>query len=80
MFLFNQVKTKINIYLRNYFAYLELIMSNINGKLLKIILVMMVILQTILLFSIYKTEMITPFKIININSLNMFFTQNGIKR
>lgn len=80
MFLFNQVKTKINIYLRNYIAYLELIMSNINGKLLKIILVMMVILQTILLFSIYKTEMITPFKIININSLNMFFTQNGIKR
>ena len=87
MFLCNQVKTKINIYLRNYIAtmeklcyYLELIISNINGKLLKIILVMMAMIQTILLISIYETEMMTPFKIIQINSLNMFFTQNGIKR
>ena len=87
MFLSNQVKTKINIYLRNYIAtmeklsyYLEVIMSNINGKLLKIFLVMMAMIQTILLISIYKTEMIRPFKIIDINTLNMFFTQNGIKR
>ena len=87
MFLFNQVKTKINICLRNHIAtmeklcyYLELIISNINGKLLKIILVIMAMIQTILLISIYKTEMMTTFKIIDINSLNMFFTQNGLKR
>ena len=87
MFLSNQVEIKINIYLRNYMAameklsyYLEVMMSNINGKLLKIILVMMAMIQTILLISIYKTEMIKPFKIIDINTINMFFTQNGIKR
>ena len=87
MFLSNQVKTKINIYLKNYMArmenlcyYIELLMSHINGKLLKIILVMMAMIQTILLISIYTTEMMTPFRIIDINSLNMFFTQNGIKR
>ena len=40
--------------------YVELIMSNINGKLLKMILLMMAMTQTILLISIYKTEMIKP--------------------
>ena len=60
--------------------YLEQTMANINGKLLKFFLVMMTMIQTILLISIYKTEMLRQFKIIDLNSFNVYFTQNMIER
>ena len=60
--------------------WLEQMMANINGKLLRLVLVMMTMIQTILLISIYKTEMLRQFKIIDLNSFNVYFTQNMIER
>ena len=60
--------------------YFDQMMGNINGKLLKMILVMMTMIQTILLISIYKTEMLKQIKIIDLNSFNVYFTSNTIER
>ena len=60
--------------------YFDQMMGNINGKLLKMILVMMTMIQTILLISIYKTEMLKQIKIIDLNSFNVYFTSNIIER
>ena len=60
--------------------YFDQMMGNINGKLLKMILVMMTMIQTILLISIYKTEMLKQIKIIDFNSFNVYFTSNTIER
>ena len=60
--------------------YFDQMMGNINGKLLKMILVMMTMIQTILLISIYKTEMLKQIKIIDLNSFNVYFTSKTIER
>ena len=87
MLLPDHVKQEKTIYFRNLIYtmeklsyYFDQMMGNINGKLLKMILVMMTMIQTILLISIYKTEMLKQIKIIDLNSFNVYFTSNTIER
>ena len=82
----NQVNTRENIYQRNSICTMEnlsqcgeLFITSINGKLLKVTLVILTLLQTILLLSLYKTEVLT-LQMINLSQLNIYFTQNLISR
>ena len=82
----NQVNTRENIYQRNSICTMEnlsqcgeLFITSINGKLLKVTLVILTLLQTILLLSLYKTEVFT-LQMINLSQLNIYFTQNLISR
>ena len=82
----NQVNTRENIYQRNSICTMEnlsqcgeLFITSINGKLLKVTLAILTLLQTILLLSLYKKEVLT-LQMINLSQLNIYFTQNLISR
>ena len=82
----NQVNTRENIYRRKSICTMEnlsqcgeLFITSINGKLLKVTLVILTLLQTILLLSLYKKEVLT-LQMINLSQLNIYFTQNLISR